>query len=326
MYLRACFIFYVALSCSFCFGYDRSSIDDIEKKALEVRLQIESWHIALSLDQERGEPRPRIPSAVETGDPIYKEFWYDGKGRMRNDSTYVKDGYSAQDEGGTFKRMIILGDDYRYSYFAGLDSGVRAFVLSETARNSLRPGELTDIRLIGMVPFAILIGNQKITDIIGNANRTELTMIDDDLDGIATKKISFLDRRSIPVSVWIAPEKGYSIIRIEQNSGERNFHTKMIVRVEKHESSGIWFPVECLCVETDNAGKFRNRLNIKVESASFNVLIPDDIFTPKTMNVPQGTVATRGGQLGVPSGNWIWDGNQIVEAAREQCGPYGCVL
>jgi hypothetical protein len=316
---RIFFVFCFVLPFGFCFGYDRNDIDALEKKTLEGRLLITSWQVVFSNEQESKHSVPLMPGTVETGAPVRQEFWYDGKVRMREDFTFVKEGHTVQDKNGTFVRTHIWGDDYYYSYFSGLDTDVEKWALTSIARKLALESmglenspPLTDIRLLGMVPFATFIANRKITDIIGNASRTELIMVDDNIDGIACKKISFLDDRSIPTSVWIAPNQGHSIIRIERNSEKFDFHTTMVVRVTKHEPSGIWFPTECLCTETDNAGNIRHRQDIRIISASFNSPIPDDIFTPKTMNVPKGTSASKVDRVGEASGNLIWDGNQIV--------------
>jgi len=328
--LFSCSVLFLSLVSGFCFGYDKNDVDTVEKKVLETRLQIKSWHIVFSSNQERGTLRPPVPGAVETGPPVRRELWYDGA-RFREDNTYVKEGHTAQDKDSTFKRMTVMGDEYWYLYNAGLDTDEERWALismsKEMAFKSIaKDFPLVDIRLLGMVPWATFLGDCIITEVIGNAERTELKMIDDNLDGIACKKISFLDRRSIPTSVWIAPEQGFSIIRVEKSSEKHNFHTTMIVRVVKHEPSGIWFPTECLCMEIDNDGKMQHRLDIKIETASFNSPIPDDIFTPKTMDVPVGTTATKTEKVGAPSGSWVWDGNKIAsehEVALADIPPRG---
>ncbi|MGL6194518.1 MAG: hypothetical protein ACRC2T_06810, partial [Thermoguttaceae bacterium] len=233
------------------------------------------------------------------------------------DSTYLKKGHSVTDKDGTFKRIIVWGDEYRYSYFSGLDSDEDQQSLGATAKeiainSNVGSYPLTDIRLIGVVPSATFVANYTITEIIGNAERTERIMTDEILDGVSCKKISFLDKQQTPVCVWIAPDKGYSILRLEEDSEKFNFHTRMEVNVAQDESSGIWFPTKCVCIETDNAGKVNHRYEINVKAVSLNSKINDDIFSPKTMNVKVGATVTKIDAEDEASGNWIWDGKDII--------------
>lgn len=292
------FLFLFLCSTSdFSFGYDLNDVNTIEKKVIESRLAIKNWHVIFVDQKEPVIVRPFIENVVETGFPIQREFWYDN-GQTREDFTFLKKGCSIDDKDNTFKRIIIWSNTHRFSYYQGLDTSEEQWSVSVRSRDSALQHEgskipVTDIRLLGMAPFATFFVGYEITDVIGNSNRTEISMVDDLLDGIQCKVISFRDKRLIPVKVWIVPEQGYSIIRIDKDSPERNFHTRMLVNLTKHTPSNIWFPNECICTETNNDAEITHKMTTQVKVVSFNTPISDDIFSPKTMDIPTGTIVTK---------------------------------
>ena len=291
-----------------------NDVQVVEKKVLDNRLGIKSWHVRFTDKEFRHVRRPDVPGLENHGDVVGRDFYRD-KDKIRQDTFYCKTNPDGS-RGDSATSISAWSNDRNYSFFKEPNRTDRVHVLTSVSRDlalkDLKDGAIpsTDIRLLGMVPFGTYFGKHELTSLVANPNRTNLSMVEESFDGVSCKKITFLDRRNVERKLWIDPQKGYSVIRIESDSDKLNFHNVTEVTVEKHADSGIWFPVRCVCEEKDNAGKRLTYTETEVEVVSFNKSLDLKWFEPISMGVPIGNPASS--IPGIPGENYFWDGQKIV--------------
>ncbi len=290
-------------------------IASIEQKVIKNRVALKSWHVRAyvtrTLFQDK-ELEQLLPGG-EVMRPLYTDFYYDGK-NMREDLVFeYDDKTTSQSQKGI--HYSSFDDQFHYLYTSGVEKDGAKFALQatrrETALEMYKDGKLPliDMRIFGLYPTGLNLRDFELTSLIENPERTNFIMSDDVIDDISCKKISFIDERDYPVTIWIAPELGYNMIRCETWSDKNGFRNTVSLKIEKHKESGIWFPVSYVADEFEN-GKPYSHSDIRIEVISFNKSFPTEIFTPKGMGVPVGTrVYINPSPVEVD--NFFWDGNMI---------------
>ncbi|MDR1384891.1 MAG: hypothetical protein LBJ67_13745 [Planctomycetaceae bacterium] len=301
---------------SLVFGDTLQDIEKVEKQTLHNRRAIKSWHVRTYtnriLHEETGDVLDNEGSILPNGDiqrRLYTDYYYDGQ-HTRED-TFFEYGTPAQ-QGIDF---FSWDDRYCYLYTTGLDDEKGKFAIqADTVKEALekRGGIMPflDIRIFGMFPTGLALRSFELTSRIGNPDRTNLEMTDDTIEGIACKKISFLDHRQNSCVIWIATELGYNPIRFDSWNDEKGFRNTVNLKIEKHKESGIWFPVSSIGDELYK-GKPYSHTEDRVEIISFNKPFPIETFGLKEMNAPVGTRVYIVPPPN-PADNFFWDGEKIA--------------
>ncbi|MEZ6130452.1 MAG: hypothetical protein R3C59_17340 [Planctomycetaceae bacterium] len=139
-----------------------------------------------------------------------------------------------------------------------------------------RPAEL------GMIPLPLAMMRHLSMDAyLTRADREELSVESTELDGVDCFRISYTTPNATRVDEWISPDRGYSVIRIDerfQNQAGSEFHDSLISTVERHEPSGVWFPVFLEYLRTIDSAPFTTE-EVQISIHSLNVDPAPDVFT-----------------------------------------------
>jgi hypothetical protein len=296
-------------------------------KAVENRLKIKSWHVRIqrqSFDIRRKEEPER---------KIVAEYYVDGI-KNRSDVTFP---YKKQFEGHaeTFTDITAEDGKNRYFYSTEVLEGGTPVALSVTPLNYSQPSfknkmeELDyratakiggDFRALGFVSTGLIVSPSNFAVFVQNCeNRSDLKMEDDEIVGIKCKKISYVYRHQDDPSkitmyhrFWVAPEQGYSILRKEGEPGDHSFLDRTDVTVTKHEKTGLWVPVMSKferIAEKDGKKFIKRSEYLTLEYLSLNENIPDETFTPATINIPVGRAVHI---VPAPKEPMFWDGEKIT--------------
>ncbi|NQT14623.1 MAG: hypothetical protein HQ582_17835 [Planctomycetes bacterium] len=301
---------FLVVSCMVLGELDADEIAAIERRVIANRLAMHQWRIRVSFTRESKGTRREPDAPVGTG----YTFYLDGK-RSRVDWTfrYIKKPPGIDE--GSYTSTAIWSDDQHIDYStqcfedgakSALEVADREWSLKNEANGEIR---LPPLRALGMLPFGLLI-NGTMTDCIGNPNRTELRMSDDIVDGIKCKKISFVSEGGLPSRVWVAPDMGPSVVRMEQEwkAKSHNYFYRTDVVVEEYRNTGIWFPVSAEWRQSQDGNDSTMREAVQVEILSLNEPLDPKFFTIADLNVPAGSFVNKR-----PStANHIWDAEQVV--------------
>jgi hypothetical protein len=283
-------------------------IAEYGNKAVENRLKMKSWHVRVQ-HKNFFLNRPEISNK-----DITVEYYVDGI-KNRVDQTFP---YEKQIEGRekTFTHITSRDDKNQYSYSTEVLEDGTPVALSVIPLNHPLPRykdkvhelehqamtRVADIRVLGFLSTGMIVTPPNFMVFIHHCeDRSDLKMEDDEIDGIKCKKISFVYRNPDNVSeimryhrFWIDPEQGYSILRSEGEPGDHSFLDRTDVTVMKHEKTSLWVPIKSVFERTaeKDGKKFIKRAEyLTLEYLSLNEDIPEETFTPVTMNIPVGRTA-----------------------------------
>jgi hypothetical protein len=116
------------------------------------------------------------------------------------------------------------------------------------------------------------------------------------------------------VRVWILPDRGFSVVKIECTSSSANgqHHAQTTTVSTYKQFQTIWFPEVVEFSYTLN-GELHNHERITVREAVFNLPISVDAFNISAMNLAKGRPVLAPGNVGME-----WDGSKLVSQVAEQ--------
>ena len=140
---------------------------------------------------------------------------------------------------------------------------------------------------------------------------TDCALRDDSIDGCPVKHIQFTHLGN-PVDIWIAADKGPSMVRAEISTSRsgKTLTDAMSCSPTLYEDSNVWFPNECVHRRTRN-GDIVTEYRIRVTEARFNYNIDQSTFTLRALAPNKGAYVR---QQGKPIS--VWDGDKAVPVAQ----------
>ncbi|MDR0703502.1 MAG: outer membrane lipoprotein-sorting protein [Planctomycetaceae bacterium] len=280
-----------------------NQIFEEEKLCLENRLKMKTWHIVFNRNIVDKEDTDR-------NNVIQNVYIYDIN-RQRSDKTKLQESLDKEIKPCT--RTYFYDGKRMHSYESGIDKDGATWALEFRTPDGSREKEqyesYFDVRILGMNTSGIYLRlplTALITTSYPEIKRGEI--VDETCNGIPCKKITYiLDNR--PYShCWIAPSKGYSVIRFEIRSTDGIYYEYTDLKVQEYKNSGIWYPYYSKFERYEN-----NELTISeemdIDVISINEPIDDKYFSLASLNIPPGTMVADP-ELG--RGNYVWDGKEVV--------------
>jgi hypothetical protein len=327
-------VFVIMFSSFFCYSkeYSIADIEQVERRAIEYREKIKSWHVRLLQSDEFTEGHKKdnfMPHISFAGN---LECYKDG------DLFHEARGYFVND---THKRILlktILNKKWRYRF--GYDKikkpeiEVDTPILNMVKYSKVVGGPFTtpyDIRTLGITSAIDLRFNPpSLTTFIGNPQRNNLMMSDDIIGDKKCYKIFFssLTRKEENLmSIWICPELGYNPLKLEMNFtvSEPNYKgrqkTIFDIEVSNNNNKKIWFPkkINCRAMCGENLDELFRSVNLAIEVVSFNKPLDPKIFDERGLDLPVGTLVLMDPEPA--PGTYTWDGEKIVNLSGAALEP-----
>ena len=179
--------------------------------------------------------------------------------------------------------------------------------------------DVVDPRILGLAPLDFQTSSRmyRVDSFIASRNRENVLLSRDVKDGIECWKEEFKSPGFSGTRAWIAPTKGYSIVRMEQGftAGGTNYLDSVELAIKKHEKSGIWFPASQHYQRVEDGDRVTREEHLKVTIVSLNEALESKVFTPAGMSIRPDTPVMFLPEKG--TGRYVWDGNRIVKANEE---------
>lgn len=287
-------------------GQVPANIGEVEAKVLANRRAIKSGRVILESKVREGD------FSTEYSWTIYftgKEIRQDTKRRYG----VVPKGAAGPD----YTEITCFGNDRHISYSDQImpDGGTMVLAIRDPRKMQVEAAfEVVDPRILGMAPFDCQLSSRMfhLDSFIGAPNRENLSLTHDVEGGIDCVKIEFKPPAFNVVRVWIAPTKGYNVVRMEQEfkDGATSYIDSVDLEIEKHEKSGIWFPVSQHYQRVNDGHRVTREERLKVTVFSLNEPVDPVVFTPASMNVRPGTAVIYFPEKG--TSQYVWDGSKIV--------------
>lgn len=289
-----------------------ASFHEAETKALEVRQAIHSGELRLRLNSDRAR------------DSLFHIFFDGPKVRFDRSRQVAGIRLPPSSDGATevkgraphmelFTKTVITPDKYIFFSPSKLEDGNSLSVKSGpmTTGESYEK-DIFDIRTLGIVPLPYsLLYRHHAKDVLANADRVNSWASEDMLGGIRCIKCVHTTERGNTISVWVAPEQGYSILKSQGEHTSRSGALR-VYRVESvlehHIESDVWFPSE-VRFQSLRDGEILEEEQWYVEQAMFNQPIGPETFELAGLEIPDGHTV-----IGVPEaqpvGFAVWDAEE----------------
>jgi hypothetical protein len=331
------FLFFsIILSSFFCYSkeYTVADIEQVERRTIEYREKITSWHVRLLQSDEliEGHKKDNVMSHISFAGNMecYKE----------GDLFHEERGYFVNDTNERILLKTIFNKKWRYRFgydrIQKPDSGVVVPILNMLEHSKAVGKPFTtpyDIRIFGITPTIDLrFKPQPLTAFIGNPQRSNLMMSDDMIGDKKCFKISFsfMKRKEENVmSIWICPELGYNPLKLEMNFtvSESDYKGKQKtifdIEVSNNNNKKIWFPkkINCKVMRGANLDNLFRSVNLAIEVVSFNKRLDPKLFDEHGLDLPVGTLVLIDPEPPVPD-TYTWDGEKIVSLSGATLEPY----
>jgi hypothetical protein len=178
------------------------------------------------------------------------------------------------------------------------------FVAATAGLSDLLPAELNDslqimdMKYLGCTPHLYQLNPVRLNVLQDRKPHLELTtatMTMETLDGYDTYRIERVWSDGWKVVVWIDPDKGWAIPRIEtiEINPEDNSETPcetMTATYQEWSNDGVWFPKEVITIEYDSQGDKKNTYTVTVEDAVFGTPVDESLFTIEGLDLPSETL------------------------------------
>jgi hypothetical protein len=296
-------LFFLVTDCTLSEEIDIKKIQSICNKAIENRLKIKQWHVKLDCTNT-GSRHFAYPTSLS--------FFVDGH-RKREDQTmpdidvsqYVQKIHNGEKvsvekdvvpskESGAKTTTEILGDEFYYRYQKNNISNLQTVPLYQQTKADNQPPSdrfKTDFRVLGFLPLGLNLGNSSIYSFIGNLKELEgqITMTDDFLNDTECKKILYVNEKDeYHFAVWIAPQYGYSPIRMESQTKKYSLFDSTTVEVRRYKDTDLWVPVKATVQRLEN-GELFQKTDYTISIYSINEPLDPKLFTPELLDIPVGT-------------------------------------
>ncbi|MDR1480883.1 MAG: hypothetical protein LBJ00_18315 [Planctomycetaceae bacterium] len=309
-------------------------LHEFEKKAIESRLKIKKFHVTFSKRPESFYNREHSPSSEHM--PLEVVYYLDGEKSRRDIVKRHKNSLTGEDG---LTHIDVWTEDSHTNYSSGiLESGERSGV-GITKRHILDPlqyglmNSSGDIRALGFASSGVTF-KLSLSRPVGVTNRVDNSVQDDTINGVYCKKFCYYNHESgSRLSYWIAPSKGYSVIRAETKSNDNGCDMSKInyvsnrdredmiaqykyiysvtsVDVAEYKNTGIWFPISMNYERGDGNGEIHNSEKYAITVHSLNESLDPKIFGLAGMDVPVGTYVMLVPDSG--DDNYYWDGKKVA--------------
>lgn len=269
-----------ARSCLFA----RQAIEEIEECAIMSRAAIRSGHVTLHVNASdcNGEQR-------ETYDIRFDEH------RVREDVTRVCEPADCVGGQAAYTRTTIAGPDRFYTYSDQLLKNGTTYALYYDDRSNVRRDvwkAIPDPRVIGLAPDGVQASFAwRLNSFLTGPNRSDLKVEERQLGGVTCKVIAGVDTRfGVQFEEWIAPQQGYSVLRVRSSLVAEGveYVDQVDVAVAQDPPSQVFFPTSTAFKRTE-VGNVVMEQNAKIAVQCLNCMLADSLFDVKSMNVPPGT-------------------------------------
>ncbi len=248
----------------------------IESKSVENRRQIESGRIVLSVRHTKNASQPMY-------ERISREYSlvFDRK-RYRMDCRWTRPG------GTTMYYKILTPHEVVMS--SRPDSPI---TVNDRGGRSLSDVGIPDPRVLGMVCAGFSsLSQYGLEDLLLRPDRKLVSLKEVELDGELVWQCDYTCDTKIPLqcTTWIAPQKGYTLVKHESVETGRDYRLVSQLRVTSHfyPDGSVWFPKKVVYRSLMNDVLEREEIMV-IESASFGEIIPDSEFAATGLNLPDGT-------------------------------------
>jgi hypothetical protein len=294
--------------------FAQESVEIIERKCIESRLAIKTYHIKVERDIHDVNDKSRVRN-------IGFEYYYDTQNK-RCDTAFEWTNPKLQSEPGRYTQMEVWNEDEKKRYFwfsgiseDGLPSALQIYSIDDTTDREAAMRNFVDFRIIGFTPQGFTL-QVSFDDIVSSPVRRNVTMADVQFKGMDCKKISFVHAVSGSKGCfWIVPDKGYNILRFECEREDISWKGWTELEIKQDASTGIWFP-ESSRMEQYKNGQLTVKEDLKINVISLNKKIDPAYFTPQKMNV------TVGASVFIPpltdTINLFWDGEKIIDESESE--------
>ncbi len=174
-----------------------------------------------------------------------------------------------------------------------------------------------DPRLVGLAPCApTLVYIVDMEYLLMRPDREDTSIAADVLDGVDTWRIEYRRKNGEPVKFWIAPSKGYSLLRASEVEpyGDSKIEDSIQCEVEQFGAQQIWYPSR-VYYERKLDGEKVMSSTLTTTHAEFNQPIDAALFTMAGMDIPAGTMVVE--QPRNPDGGREWNGKELVLMGRK---------
>lgn len=291
-----------------------ADIKAIEQKILANRGSIKRIHGRIDVEKRFEKSFPPLP--------VRYEVWHDGE-RYRQDVTrpYEEGKIPVNTKEPTYIDRTAYnteGECITYSTAEYVGGAHSAVTVDDRARRLSRyKGVIPSIEIenIGLTPRDPTVLHYTFERFIGNPERKNLKISDEQINGVACKKISYqLPNGS--AEYWVAPSMDYNIVKWNSEwyyKDKKQFSAVSNIHVKKDTPTGRWFPESIDYQRTTPNGVVSNS-RVAIKDCHFNEPINQEQFAIAGLGVPVGTPV-----YGEDYGNRrpVWDGKKVQRPLDE---------
>lgn len=278
-------------------------VAQIEAKVLASRRQIHSGKVSFTINMTKADGSER-----ET--PLTVWFDHDKK-KIRTDGIVP-----AKKSIAPYRQIQCVNcekPDYSVEYHEVILENGGQVVLQLAPVKGGRTFRLFDPRLLGFIPEQpLVLYTCHLESVIGRGDSSSPTVRQDRLRGVDCYVIAFDTKNLNRYEYWVAPSKGYMLLRIgvtDMNPGS-GISTVVENELRQFERGGIWYPKTCVCTRTDK-GKVVRKGVVRTTSAEFNV-IDDSVFSLAGMGLKDYVVVDYRKPDGT-STTYTWKGQKLTD-------------
>lgn len=286
------------------------SADFYDSRAINQREQVKACSLIIDVKRTRNRKAEGLPDYVINNS---YEFFIDNRrilefrkissGDKTGDVTICQD-------------CVVLGKTLEYH-----DSHEKGHNASATYTN----GTASDPRMIGFsVDGRFIARPVALRNCVGAPNSTLLGIRREKLADLEAIRI---DRRLVTgeqVSYWIAPNQGYSVVRLDtsvvaKRGGEESTNQfSTLTPVSYHEKSGLWFPKSYKVVASTNGIPY-DWTSGTITIRSINEALPAKQFEISSYRLPIGT---RVGSITPNRAEQVWNGSELESREQIDSDPF----
>jgi hypothetical protein len=293
-------------------------LSDLRGADAEIK-RIERSSISYRLENvKRGYVRIRISNEihpVQRGEFLYEVFFDDNRTQQIRSCRLL-----GQATWGKPEKAVITPT----SYIKDVEFIDTAVLVSQTKNNDNAQQRLAVInpRLLGMVRGgADLLHTLDIEDLLNRSN-SNTTIQSVKLESDTAWRIDYHGTKEggYGCSIWIIPEKGFSVARIELRMDQqgKRFMQTIDSHLKQYPLNGVWYPEHVIATDTLD-GDLRLRQVVHVEDARFGESIDDSVFSLSGLNLEPGRQVVDASS-GLPWAK-VWNGTEAVESSGVRTAP-----
>ncbi|MBA3314291.1 MAG: hypothetical protein M3552_16920 [Planctomycetota bacterium] len=153
--------------------------------------------------------------------------------------------------------------------------------------------------------------------LLNRTDRVAVSVEEDVLDRLPTSRIDYDLEGGGTASVWIAAERGYSLVKAQERRGPPDH--PIVAEVEskliRYPTGELWYPEETI-TQLSVAGKIVQRHSVHVTEATFNIPLDSKTFRLDGLNLVPGRWIIDHSEG--PARGLQWDGEKVVGITAER--------